>query len=273
MLAWGVADFFAAKAVRKSSVFKTYFWSQSIALTIYLLAFLLFFEFPAISLVTFGIILICAFLGITSVMSFYKCLQIGTVSIISPISAAFWVVTVILSLIVLNETLTALQTISIGIIILGGILASFKYHDLIKLRLKNITAGVGYAIYAMFAWGVLFVLLDILIADLGWFLPILLLVSIEIFCLLSYSGTVRKNISFLKNVALFVFLVGVLEAIAFLSLGFGISLEHTSIVAPIISAFPAITIILATIFFKEILELNQKVGIVAVLAGLVLLAL
>ena len=107
----------------------------------------------------------------------------------------------------------------------------------------------------------------------GWFLPVFLIITTEVFYLLMYSGTTKKDISFPKNIALFVILVGVLEAIAFSSAGLGLSFEHTSIVAPIISAFSAITIILARVFFKEILELNQKIGIFFVLAGLVLLSI
>ncbi|MFH0868571.1 MAG: DMT family transporter [Candidatus Woesearchaeota archaeon] len=273
MIGWGVADFFAAKAVRKSSVFKTYFWIQAIGLVIYLLIFLLFFKLPAISLMTFALIVICAFIGITTVMSFYKGLQVGIVSIISPIGASYAVVTVILSLIFLNETITSFQAVGISLVILGAILTSFKFHDLIRLKVKNIAAGVKYAVFAMLGWGVLMVLIDVLVADLGWFLPILFIVAVEIFYLLAYSGAAKKSISFPKNIALFVILAAVLEVIAFLSFGFSITSENVAIVAPIISAFPAITIILARIFFKEILELNQRVGILAIISGLILLAL
>jgi len=273
MLSWGVADFFAAKSVRKSGVFKTYFWIQAISLAVYSLIFLLFFEFPAISLMTFALIVICAFIGITTVMSFYKGLQVGIVSIISPIAASYAVVTVILSLIFLNETITAFHAIGITFVIFGAILASFKFHDLIRLKVKNVAAGVKYAVFAMLGWGVLMVLVDVLVSGLGWFFPILFIVTVEICYLLIYSGITKKSISFPKNIALFVILAGILEVIAFLSFGFSITSENVAIVAPIISAFPAITIILARIFFKEILELNQKIGIAAVLMGLVLLSL
>ncbi len=272
MLGWGIADFFAAKAVRKISVFKTFFWIEIATLITLLVPFLLFFEFPSLSFFDILLILIIAFLALISVLSFYKGLQVGNVSIISPIAASAAVIAVILSLIFLNETLTILQTTAISMVIFGAILTSFKFHDLIRLRLKNIAKGVKYAVIAMFGWGIIFVLIDILVSRLGWFLPLLFFVAVEIFYMLLYSGATKKNISFPKNVVLFVILVGVLEATAFLSFSYGISLEHTAIVAPIISAFPAVTIILARIFFKEMLELNQRIGIAAVLTGLVLLS-
>jgi uncharacterized membrane protein len=273
MLGWGVADFFVAKAVRKTNVLKAFVWNQIVGLTLIFLVFLFYFKFPVISFSTVIIILIAGFLGVISNFAFYKGLQVGNVSIISPISASAAAITVILSLIFLNEALSTLQVIGVILAILGAALTSFKFHDLIRLRLKNIATGVEYAIVAMLGWGVLFVLVDVLVSKLGWFLPILFIKTIIVFMLLTYSTTTKKNISFPKNAALFVILIGVLESAAFLAMGAGVSSEYTAIVAPVAFAFPAVTIILARIFFKEILEINQKIGIVSVLAGLVLLSI
>ncbi|MCH8004254.1 MAG: EamA family transporter [Nanoarchaeota archaeon] len=123
----------------------------------------------------------------------------------------------------------------------------------------------------MVGWGILFVFIDVLVSRLDWFLPILIIKALGIPFILAYSSALKRSISFPQNVGLFVVLGGILEAIAFLAFGFGITSENTSIIAPIVFAFPAVTIILARIFFKEILELNQKIG-VAVLSGLVLLS-
>ena len=66
--------------------------------------------------------------------------------------------------------------------------------------------------------------------------------------------------------------IGVLEVIAFFAYGSGITSEFTAIVAPVSAAFPAVTILLARIFLKERLEINQKTGIFSILAGLVLIS-
>jgi hypothetical protein len=39
MLSWGIGDFFVARAVRKSRIFQTFFWSQTVSLVITLLIF------------------------------------------------------------------------------------------------------------------------------------------------------------------------------------------------------------------------------------------
>ena len=273
MIGWGFSDFFAAMAARKTSVIKTLVWSQIVGTLMLILAFLLFFKFPDISFNYLMLILISAFLNIIALLAFYKGMQIGNVSVISPISSAYAAITVILSLIFLNEKLTALQAAGISLAILGTILASFKLHGLMKLKLKNIVNGVRYGIIAMLGWGIAFVFIGILVENLGWFFPPLLVKTTGIFYILAYAGTAKKSISFPKNAALLVALIGILETIGFLSIGAGMSFEQTSIVVPVSSTYALMTVILAQIFFKEVIELNQKIGIIAVLLGLVLLSI
>ena len=160
---------------------------------------------------------------------------------------------------------TALQVIGVILAIMGAILTSFKFHDLIKLRLKNIATGVKYGLIAMLGWGIFVIFIGILVSELGWFLPVFLVKILIVLYALSYSGIAKKKISFPKNILLFVILIGLLESIGFLAFGVGLSLEHTAIIAPISSVYPAVTIILAGIFLKEILDLNQKIGVVVVL--------
>ena len=165
------------------------------------------------------------------------------------------------------------QITGAGLAILGAALASFKLHDLMKLKLRNVMKGVKYGVIAMIGWGISFNLIGILAAELSWFLPIFLIKIATALYLLAYSGATRQRISFPKNVALFIILIGILEFAAFLSYGIGVNSEKSAIIAPIASAFPMVTIILARIFLKESLEINQKLGVISVLAGLVLLSI
>ncbi len=273
MIGWGFADFFAAMAARKTSVVKTLVWSQIIGTAMLIFIFPLFFKIPAVSFTLVILILISAFLNIIALLAFYKGMQIGNVSVISPISSAYAAVTVILSLVFLNEKLNALQAAGVSLAILGTILASFKLHGLMRLKPENIARGVGYGLIAMLGWGIAFVFIDILIENLGWFFPPLLIKAAGIFYILSYAGTAKKSISFPKNAALLVALIGILETIGFLSIGAGMSFEQTSIVVPVSSTYALMTVILAQTFFRETIELNQKIGIAAVLLGLVLLSI
>ena len=273
MLGWGIADFFVANAVRRSKVTQALLWINTISFSILFIVFLLFFRLPALPIGTIAFLLITSLVAFISIMAFYKGLQVGNVSVVSPVSASATVITVILSILILKESINSLQAAAIAITICGAVLASFKLHDLMKLRLKNFSKGVEYALIAMFGWGILFILIDRLVDELGWFFPFFFLIMIELFYILAYSAFAKKALSFPKNAAVFIVLSSVFETTAFLSFGFGISMENIAVVSPIAFAFPAVTIILARIFFKEILDLNQKIGIAAVLLGLVLLAI
>ena len=273
MLIWGTSDFFAAKASRSAGVFKTVFWSQLISIAIYLLAYPFVSKMPAISQSSAILILIAGFLSISAYFSFYKGLEIGKVSVISPIVACCAGVTVILSLVFLNETLSALQAIGVNLAILGAILTSLKHRDIRNLRPKNTEAGIKYALYTMLATGIIFVFIDVLVSELGWFMPMFLIRAAAVFCLLIYTISAKKDITFPKNSTSLLIIVGVLEVAGILIYGAGITSEYTAVVAPIGAAFPVITIILARIFLKETLAANQKIGIISVLASLVLLSI
>jgi len=273
MAGWGMSDFFVAQAVRKTTVFKTFVWSQIIGIILFALVFLLFFHLPKIDPSILGIILIAGFLGVISYLAFYKGLQIGQVSVISPIAACWGAVTVILSLIFLHEKLNLFQSVGVSLAILGAVLTSFRLHELFTLKKRAFVKGIHYALIAMFSWGIYFTLIGSLLPKTGWFLSIFFIKATAVGYLLLYSLGTKKEIAFPKKATLFVFLIGLLETIAFLAYGMGVNSEHTSIVAPIGAAFPMVTIILARIFFKERLEINQKIGIVSILTGLILLSM
>ena len=273
MLSWGISDFFAAKASRKAGVAKTAVWSQLISVSAFAAIFILFFNFPNISGTDMLLIAICSILGAIGILSLYKGFEVGTISIISPIAASSAVVTVILSLAFLGERITYLQGFGISLVIIGAILASFKLKDIAKLKLNKVAAGVEYGVIAMLSFGVSFALIDVLIEHLGWFVPIFLIRFFGLILIILFSVIAKKELSFPKNAKLFVIIVAILETAAFLSIGAGISHEYTSIVYSVASAFPAVTIILAMIFFKETIELSNKMGAISVLAGLVLLAI
>ena len=273
MLSWGISDFFAAKASRKAGVAKTAVWSQIISVSAFAAIFFLFFDFPNISGANILFIAICSMLGAIGILSLYKGFEVGIISIISPIAASSAVVTIILSLAFLGEKITYLQGFGISLVIIGAILASFKLRDIAKLKLNKVAAGVKYGIIAMLSFGVSFALIGILIENMGWFVPVFLIKSFGLILIVLFSFIMKKELSFPKNAKIFVIIIAILETIAFLSIGAGISYEYTAIVYSVASAFPAVTIILAMIFFKETIELSNKIGAISVLAGLVLLAL
>lgn len=273
MLGWGIADFFVVLAVRKTSVLRTLIWSQIVGLILFFLIFSFFFKLPEVSNAMLALFLITALAGTLGYLAFYKGFQLGKAVIVSPVAASWGAIAAILSMLFLGERLSTVQTVGVILAIAGTILASFKLHNLVKLNLNKLAAGAPYAIAAALGWGLFYFFIDILVEQFSWFIPIFFLKTVGVLYLLAYSGATGKKISFPKKAKLFIPLIGVLEAVAILSYGLGVTSEYTAIVAPVASTYTAPTIILASIFLKETLEANQKVGVISVLAGLVLLSL
>ncbi|MFH1432342.1 MAG: EamA family transporter [archaeon] len=271
MFCWGFSDFFISKAVKGCDVFRAFFWSQIIFVLFLLPIFIFFFELPVFSLFTLALVVVSAVLGVVANLAFYRSLKEGKVSIVMPVASCWAVVTVFLSLAFLGERLALLQGFGVVLVIAGAVLVSFRWRDLLKL--ENHAAGVKYAVVAALAFGVDFVVIDVLVEEIGWFLPIFLTGVVMTFCLIAYSRSSGKDVSFPKGVLFFVACVAVLDALAYLSYGAGVSFEYAAIVAPIGSASPAVSIVLARILYRERVDFNQNVGIVSVLLGLVALSL
>ena len=272
-LAWGTADFFAAVAVRKSGSFKTFLWSQTLGIFFFVLALVLFYEPIHFTWINLFLLVFLGILSVVSYLAFYKGLEVGEVAVVSPIASAWALVTVILSLIFLHESLNRIQIIAVSLLILGSVLISFHYHDLLQFKFKKTFVGVKYALVALFTWGVYFFLLSYLVKDWGWFMPIFSLKILSLLFLWSYAKKTQKDITFPKNIFIYLFLIGFLEVIAFLAYGSGLRVEMSSLIAPISAAFPMVTVILARIFLKEHWEPNQTLGIMMILTSLILLAL
>lgn len=271
MISWGVSDFFVTKSARGCATIRAFFWSQIVALTILTPLFLLFFTMPKFSFRIFVMLFSAGIFTMTSNFAFYKGLEVGKVSIVMPISSCWAIITIFISIIFLGELLTITNTLGAIFVIIGVILVLFKKNN--SAKSKNNPKGIFYAIIAAFAFGIDFAIIDLLANEIGWFLPIFFIGIINAFLLLIYASFRKNNLSFPRNIFLFVILVGILDTTAYLFYSSSVTMELGAVVAPIAATSPAISILMAKIFFKEKLRLSQKIGIVFVLVGLVLLSL
>jgi len=271
MVSWGASDFFVTKSVRGCDPLKALFWSQIFALGLMFLIFYNFFKLPDFSVAVIIMLLASGFFTVLANLSFYKSLRLGKVSIVMPVASCWAVVTVLLSLIFLEESLTILRAVGVILAVVGALLVSFKMKDA-SLDVKKYDKSVKYAIIAALAYGSDFVIIDLVANKIGWFLPIFFIGFITACYLLVYAGITRKDISLPKNVLKFIFLVGILDTIAYLSYASSVTREYGAVVAPIAAASPAVSILLARIFFREKLEINQEIGMASVLLGLIVLA-
>ncbi len=271
MIGWGAADFFAAIAVRKAGTFTVYLWSALLSV-LFFLPLAPFFGIPVLSWTAVALLLFASMLSMISWLAFYKGFQVGKVSVVSPIALSWPAITVILSITLLKESLTFIQASGVVLAIAGGVMASFRLSDLGKLNFSSPSSGVKYALIAALGWGIYFIPVDVLVEAYGWFIPLFFIHAISAGYILAYSRATRRNMQFPMGLGKLLLIIAGLNVFAYMSYGLGITSEHTAVVAPIIAAAPAVTILLARKYFNEALEINQKAGILSILLGLVLLS-
>ncbi len=284
MLGWGIADFLAAKATRKIGFVLTLLWVNIVAfviLSIYFLMNFSSFDINHIQKFLFDLIIV-SFLGIIGSLSFFKGLKGGQVSLVSPLGSSFVLIVVILSMVFLKEALQVNQIIAITLIISGIIMTSVNLKEFPIFKKMVAFIGVKEGIVAMLSWGFAFFLIVPAVRSLGWFLPLFITKLFAILFLVIFIivdkryNDINKQFfieSFQFPIVAILLLIGFWDTLAYIGYNFGIIRGYVSIVAPIAASYPLLTVILAKIFLKEKLALNQIIGILGTITGLILISL
>lgn len=281
MFCWGISDFLYSIVTRRLGTLKTTFTSQFLSIIPTLIAILLFFNKLSFDLHNLLYLAIGGLLMVVAVVNFFEALRIGEVALVAPIANAYSVITVILAILFLQESLSTLRLISIVLVILGVILTS---TDLRKLKHIHTAKGIVNAFIPMIIWGIYFFIVKYVSNNLsnsmsGVDVAINLFILTGIFnglFMVSYPIIKKQVPTFAQvrkdNILLMLIIITILVNISWFAINYGVSLDLVSLVTPISSLAPAITVILAVIFFKDKLVLNQKLGIITILLGLFLIS-
>ena len=312
----GSADILATLATRRLRTFKTTFVSQLIGLlALLVLAIIVYWRWHLpltfTSLVPSALIGIftglCAAIGY---LLFYRALEVGPVSIVSPITATSSTFTLVLSVLILQERLTFGHMGFVMLIILGLILASTSLVEL-RTLLKQPgyslwSQGVRWAIVATLAFGAMDFGIGASASISGWFLPVLWTRVFSIFFLflasrwrrqqrisraqvtanlvssgrtLSLSLPSLEDISYIRSPfstlglgILLALLAGTVESVAILTFSFDTRIATTGITSAIASSYALVTLLFGLIVYRERLAKNQLFGIAVFMIGLILLA-
>jgi drug/metabolite transporter (DMT)-like permease len=228
---------------------------------------------PPFSVELIGIIIVGGLSGIVGYIFLFRGFQRGNVSVVAPITASWSVITVLLATIFFGETLTLIQIIGIMAVLTGVFFASTNFAELKSSIKQRRSAGTMDGIVTMIAWGISYALLKPITAAVGPIIAILFFKIFAVGVLFSWTGATKTKISLpAKLIFLFIALAGVLDFLAFIAFNVSLSSQFVSIVSPIVATAPAVTIALAYFFLKERIANNQKLGIIAILVGLVLIS-
>jgi drug/metabolite transporter (DMT)-like permease len=272
MMGFGAQDFVMARASRRIGAFKTSLWFMAVALG--LMALLSIFLFTSIALTTtvLLVLLLASLLSLVGLLSFNKGLRVGNISVVATLGNVWGAVTAVLGIVLLGEKITLLQVFSITLIIIGTIMVSLKLRGMLRGS-GHIGEGVEFAVITLFSWGIYYFLLGALVKDIGWFDTAFLTTLITVALFIVYGIATGSEMGIKRIDMPILFFIGLLSLFGFLAYNLGVSYNYTSIVAPISSASPIITILLALLLLKERLSTSQQAGIVLVLIGLIALSI
>lgn len=272
MLGWGIGDTLSGIISKEQGSLKIAVWSQFPGIVL-LLALALIYKVPQISAYYLILQLADAAILTLSAVAFFEAMKIGEISIVSPISASWAAFTVILSLLLLGESVGLLQYMGIALAIAGTALASFKLEGVLGVRNRKKALGADIAFLSAFGFGIGFFILNVLIIQLGWLLPTILnSVLIAIF-VMAYSRSKGIDISLKKEERKPLLWLGIIYVISIIAYSVGITQSYAVIIAPIAAASPVITVSIVILFLKERPSRNQIVGIAAALCGIILLSI
>jgi transporter family protein len=171
-IGFGLADLFGAISTRRTGVLVTLLVIQSVNLLV--LSALLLTPIPG-SLEASGeawaAILVSGVLGTFAFFCFYRALQLGPIAIVSPVFASYAAITVILSVLLIGEHLSALATAGLVSTLSGVMLASGGRGERVAGERKT-WGGIPWAVAAAIAWGVSSYLIGRYAQETGWFLPV-----------------------------------------------------------------------------------------------------
>lgn len=282
MLSWGIADFLQSTAIRKLGEYKTMFLSNFFGF-LALIPFLFNKNMYAIAMPNLLLLFFAGFSQVVAIVNFYKSMNIGEIAIVTPISASYPVVAVILMVVFLHAKLTFLSVIAIIILIIGIILTA---TDLRKLKHLHEAKGVKESLFALVLWGFYFFVISLGASDTTLFginFP-----ETHYMAMFFYSTIINgammatyalmnkgfpKKEDFKSKKWVIVIITTIIYTIAWIVLNYGMTVGNPALITSISSLYPMICVVLAMIFNKEKLVINQKIGIATILLGLVLISL
>ncbi len=217
--------------------------------------------------------------GIVGLTAFYRALAIGTMSIVAPIASTGVVVPVVVG-IADGEAPAALQVVGIVAAVVGVVLASREHGPGLEEKGEGQAQGAGrvgrasiaLALVAALGFGGFFVGLRASArADVPWALIAGRGAGVAVLLL---AALVRRPAPVLRDLRTLIALsaMGVLDLSA--NGLYALATRHglLSVVAVASSLYPVATVVLARVVLGERVRRIQEVGIVAALAGVVLIA-
>ena len=284
-LMWGFTDVSATFAGRRVGSLRVLAVSQSLGFTMLLVAsIVLGTGIPSDPRIVVTA-LVVGTAGACAYLSFFTALRIGPLSVVSPITAAYGGLTVVLAVIFRGESLSPGQVVAAALATVGVVLAGLVSDGGGLRGVRFVGRGVAFAFVALVLFAVMTVGLAGPIGEAGW-LPVLLvsrLANVAVSALLLSIALSRGRDRFAplleapeassRRAFGVAALAGVLDVAGLVLFGIGLERAETWLVGLASSFGPAVAVLVAVTFLGERLRPSQWAGLVAIGVGLGLVAI
>jgi drug/metabolite transporter (DMT)-like permease len=210
---------------------------------------------------------LAAVLGTVGLVAFYRGMAVGAMSVVAPIAALSAGIPVIWGIAVSGNHVSGLQAVGFVAAISGSVAASLERRP----ERTQIAAGVGWAVFAMLAFGAYYIPMHAASTQ-DWLWPAFLFRCTSVTLVWSVVLIRRVRPSGLRGSWAALIAIGFLDTggnalFAAASSAHGL----LSVVAVLASLYPVVTVLLARLMLGERVQRTQDAGVLAVLAGVVLI--
>ena len=277
-LGWGLSDLWAAMSGRRIGSGRTVVVAQVAAAVV--VTILVLIARPDLS----GIPTVApwlvpnAFLGAAAFAALYKGLELGPIAVVSPVLASYAVVPVLLSVVLLGETLGRWEVAGVVVTIAGVVLTSTDPKAL-RAGTRTKPAGLPWAIASTLLFGVATYVMGWAAKEAG-FLPslwfgrltmtgVVLIAALVLWVRSRSTGEARDPVA--PSMLRLAVLVGVMELVGTIAYARGAEVGLISIVTAASATYPLIPVLGGVVLLHERPVPTQYLGIAMVIGGLLLL--
>jgi drug/metabolite transporter (DMT)-like permease len=272
-LAWGSTDLFVTYVSRRIGFFRTVLLSQFLGVCMLAVIALVIVDVPEASAGQLLALVVIGPLAVVAYGGFYRALELGPIAIVSPIVSANGVVVVLLALLVLSDSLSAIQAVGCVLVLGSIVLAALEPRAVIEET--GAGSGVRLAIIAALAFGGYLFGMAVLSEEVGWLLPILVTraVAVAVLATVELAGQTREAGRLDGRAVLACLAAGLLDASGYLAFNRGAEIGEVALTGAAAASYPVIPIVWGLLALRERVALHQLVGVAGVIAGMVVLSL
>lgn len=273
-LCWGLSDYCATIASRAIGSSRVVLGFHLIATAMLAVAVLATGALEGLTAGDLLQLLWIGALGALSYQAFYRALEIGPISIVSPIVSAYAAVSVVLAVIVLGESLGPTQIAAVAVVMVGVMLASADLRQIHAIERRQ-ALGLVLALAAVVAIGATVFGNAYYAIELGWLVPIFLTRTYTTLFLLGFSlrDRGRRPSGRSARVLVLVAVIAVVDTGGYVAFNIGAERADTSIVSAASAPYALIPILAGVLFLRERPAPVQWLGVAAVIGGVVLLGI